>query len=243
MRSIERCLGVMLARGGSKRIPGKNVRDFCGRPLIWWTLESARRSGCFSEIIVNTDDDAIASISAELGATIYRRPEELAGDVIRMDDVFAEMGATLFGGKSPFDCVVSLEATSPVRHPQVIPEGLAEWSRWDDGMVAAVVPIQNYWWGMRVDGDSMSAITPEMWVGGISRPTVYILSGLFYAFTMDLMDVPSELGWWDRIRPIRPYFQADEEIVDLDEEEDWERGEEAMRASGLIEWFVGGGDA
>lgn len=70
-------LAVIPARGGSKRIPRKNVRPFCGRPLICWTIETALVSSHLSDIVVNTDDDEIQSIAEEMGVTVHRRPPEL----------------------------------------------------------------------------------------------------------------------------------------------------------------------
>ena len=69
------------ARGGSKRIPRKNIRPFCGKPMIAYSIEAAQDSGCFDHIVVSTDDDEIADIARTHGAqTPFRRPAELAGD-------------------------------------------------------------------------------------------------------------------------------------------------------------------
>lgn len=236
MRSIDRCVAIIMARGGSRRIPGKNVRDFCGRPLIWWSIEAARRSGVCSDIIVNTDDDEIASFSAESGARVYRRPSELGADATRGDEVIFEMGQTLFGGELFDGCVIVLDPTSPARLSNLIPGGVAEWARWDDGMVASVSPMANYWWGMVAEGDSLRAVTPDMWVGGISRPTVHALTGAFYAFPPSIFHAPCPSGWWNHVSPIRGYVVSDIAIVDIDEEEDWARGEEIMRSQVLPDW-------
>ena len=61
-------LAVIPARGGSKRIPGKNIRPFCGKPVIAWSIEAARESGCFQRIIVSTDDVEIAEVARTFGA-------------------------------------------------------------------------------------------------------------------------------------------------------------------------------
>ncbi|MCK1594671.1 pseudaminic acid cytidylyltransferase [Bradyrhizobium sp. 164] len=74
-------IAVIPARGGSKRIPGKNIRPFCGKPIIVYSIEAARESGVFDEIIVSTDDDEIAAIARQAGATTpFMRPKELADD-------------------------------------------------------------------------------------------------------------------------------------------------------------------
>ncbi len=74
-------LCVIPARGGSKRIPRKNIRDFCGKPIISWSIEAAINSRCFDRIIVSTDDEEIATVAKQCGAEIpFMRPAELADD-------------------------------------------------------------------------------------------------------------------------------------------------------------------
>lgn len=74
-------IAVIPARGGSKRIPRKNIKVFCGKPLIVWSIEAAHKSECFDRIVVSTDDDEIAAVAEAHGATAsFRRPPELADD-------------------------------------------------------------------------------------------------------------------------------------------------------------------
>ncbi len=74
-------LAVIPARGGSKRIPRKNIKPFCGKPMIAWSIEAALQSGCFDEVIVSTDDTEIADIARQWGAEVpFLRPSELADD-------------------------------------------------------------------------------------------------------------------------------------------------------------------
>ena len=74
-------LAVIPARGGSKRIPRKNIREFCGKPIIAWSIEAALESACFDHVIVSTDDEEIADIAKQYGADIpFMRPAELSND-------------------------------------------------------------------------------------------------------------------------------------------------------------------
>lgn len=74
-------LAVIPARGGSKRIPRKNIKPFCGKPMIAWSIEAALASGCFDEIIVSTDDTEIADVGKTYGAHVpFMRPAELSDD-------------------------------------------------------------------------------------------------------------------------------------------------------------------
>ncbi|MBG0843049.1 pseudaminic acid cytidylyltransferase [Ectopseudomonas toyotomiensis] len=74
-------LAIIPARGGSKRIPRKNIKPFCGKPMIAWSIEAARASACFDQIIVSTDDAEIAAVARQYGAEVpFMRPAELADD-------------------------------------------------------------------------------------------------------------------------------------------------------------------
>lgn len=74
-------VAIIPALGGSKRIPCKNGKDFCGKPMIAWSIEAAKASGCFDQIIVSTDDNYIATIASEWGASVpFMRPAELSDD-------------------------------------------------------------------------------------------------------------------------------------------------------------------
>lgn len=74
-------IAVIPARGGSKRIPRKNIKDFCGKPMIAWSIEAALRSGLFEKVIVSTDDDEIAEVAQSFGAIApFRRPKHLSND-------------------------------------------------------------------------------------------------------------------------------------------------------------------
>src|SRR5690606_16447951 len=74
-------VAIIPARGGSKRIPRKNVRPFAGKPMISWSIETALASGLFDQVVVSTDDDEIAQVAESCGAALpFRRPAELADD-------------------------------------------------------------------------------------------------------------------------------------------------------------------
>lgn len=74
-------LAIIPARGGSKRIPRKNIKPFCGKPMIAWSIEVARQSGCFDRIVISTDDEEIAQVARRNGADVpFMRPPELSDD-------------------------------------------------------------------------------------------------------------------------------------------------------------------
>lgn len=85
---LSRAVAVIPARGGSKRIPRKNIKPFHGKPLIAYSIEAALKSGLFEQVIVSTDDEEIAQIAQEYGAKVpFLRPKELADDYCGTQEV------------------------------------------------------------------------------------------------------------------------------------------------------------
>ena len=81
-------IAVIPARGGSKRIPRKNIKNFCGKPMIAWSIEAAKECGLFDHIFVSTDDAEIAEISKSYGASVpFLRPNELSDDFTSTGEV------------------------------------------------------------------------------------------------------------------------------------------------------------
>lgn len=107
-------LCIIPARGGSKRIPRKNIRPFLGKPMIAWSIETALESNLFDHIIVSTDDEEIAAIAREAGAEIpFMRPPELANDFAGTDEVVAHAIKEIIGDDNPHEEVCCLYATAP----------------------------------------------------------------------------------------------------------------------------------
>ncbi len=115
---------VIPARGGSKRIPRKNVKAFAGQPMIVYAIMAARRAGVFDRIVVSTDDDEIAAVALKFGAEVpFRRPPELADDLTATAPVMAHAIAQL--GAAADDAVCCIYPGVPLLSPDDLAEGLA----------------------------------------------------------------------------------------------------------------------
>jgi N-acylneuraminate cytidylyltransferase len=114
---------IIPARGGSKRIPRKNIRDFCGQPMIAWSIQAAKESGCFERIVVSTDDDEIAETAEHYGAEApFRRSTGLADDHTPTVPVIADAIERLnVVAQTPVCC---LYATAPFVTPDDLRAGL-----------------------------------------------------------------------------------------------------------------------
>ncbi|UYG06031.1 pseudaminic acid cytidylyltransferase [Halomonas sp. M4R1S46] len=120
------CFAVIPARGGSKRIPRKNIREFAGKPIIAWSIEAALASGCFDRVIVSTDDDEIAAVAEAHGAEApFRRPAELADDHTGTIPVIAQAIRWLREHGATPQAVCCLYATAPFVQPEDIRVGLS----------------------------------------------------------------------------------------------------------------------
>lgn len=118
--------GVIIARGGSKRIPGKNVKNFCGKPLIAWTIEEAKKVTGMSRILVSTDDEEIARVAREYGAEVpFMRPSELAEDLTPDLPVFQHLLEWLQTNEGTLpDAVAHLRVTGPLRTSEDMQRGI-----------------------------------------------------------------------------------------------------------------------
>ena len=107
-------IAIITARGGSKRIPRKNVKLFCGKPIITYSIEAALKSGLFEEVMVSTEDEEIARIAREAGAQVpFMRSSESAGDYASTDDVLLEVLAAYKERGREFDSFCCLYPTAP----------------------------------------------------------------------------------------------------------------------------------
>ncbi len=117
MASTFRYIAIIPARGGSKRLPGKNLREIAGKPLIAWTIEAALKSGVFERVVVTTDSVEIARIALDYGAEApFLRPSKLSTDNTSTVEVLIHALRQLgIPGTSPFTHMACLQPTSPLR--------------------------------------------------------------------------------------------------------------------------------
>lgn len=118
-------LAVIPARGGSKRIPRKNIRNFCGKPIIGYSIEAALASDCFDQIVVSTDDEEIAAVGRQYGAAIpFIRPSEISDDYTGTNDVVKHAIKWFLKQGETIDYVCCIYATAPFVRPEFIKRGL-----------------------------------------------------------------------------------------------------------------------
>jgi CMP-N,N'-diacetyllegionaminic acid synthase len=115
MLNGQRVIAVVPARGGSKSIPGKNIKPLLGKPLLAWSIDVARQVSEIDRIIVSTDDLRIASVGESFGAEVYARPDQLATDEALIIDALKDLLRRLELEGEKLEWVVLLEPTCPLR--------------------------------------------------------------------------------------------------------------------------------
>ena len=121
---MPKAVAIIPARGGSKRIPKKNIKDFYGKPLIAYSIEVALKSKLFDKVIVTTDDEEIASIATQYGAIVpFLRPKELSDDFTGTEDVINHILEYLKQNSEIFDYACTIYATAPLLQGKYLQEG------------------------------------------------------------------------------------------------------------------------
>lgn len=228
---------VIPARGGSKRIPRKNIRAFCGKPIIAWSIETARSCRCFDHVIVSTDDAEIADVAQQYGAEVpFLRPESLADDFTTTSDVVSHMVTALAKQDYAFDNVCCLYATSPFTRSEDLcrSEDELNWMKSSGAYIFSVVmyshPIQRALKIVDEDKAIMKMVSSEMFESRSQDLEIhYHDAGQFYW--------AHKRTWQDN----KNLFQGSAgvkipayRVQDIDNEEDWIRAEymfQAMNAS------------
>lgn len=189
-----RCLAMIPARGGSKSLPGKNIRPFVGLPLIAHTIMFAKMCPEIDLCIVSTDSDDIAEVAVRHGANVpFLRPPELAQDGTPMWPVVRHaLNAVEQSNKTEFDTFLLLDPTSPARQPSDISDALARLNDNpdSDGIIGVSKPEFNPIWTCVVERDG--------WMTGLFRedqefgsrqevPPVYRINGSIYLWRTEFI--------------------------------------------------------
>ncbi|MDO6499542.1 acylneuraminate cytidylyltransferase family protein [Photobacterium sanguinicancri] len=154
--NTDKPIAIIPARGGSKRLPRKNILPLAGKPLIAWTIEAALESGVFDRVIVNTDDQEIADIAIQYGAEVpYFRPAELASDTATTMDVLKHQLQFFVSEGETYRDVVLLQPTSPLRKAQDIRNAWDLYCEHSIESVVSVTPVEHpIQWTFKADDNA-----------------------------------------------------------------------------------------
>lgn len=220
-----RILAVIPARGGSKRLPGKNIRLLGARPLIEWSIASAKKIDVVCDVLVTTDDEQIAQVAKEADALVpWLRPAELATDTAGSVDVCLHALDWYEKESGEVDGLLLLQPTTPYRRHATMERGIQLY-RNELRPVVAVAPAPVHpAWCMRLDGLHMQ---PYLGAEGLSLrsqdlPPAYSVCGTFYLISPNALRARASFCPSDAV-PLVIYDPL--ESIDIDTEMDWRLAE------------------
>ncbi|MBC8250758.1 MAG: acylneuraminate cytidylyltransferase family protein [Candidatus Nitrosopelagicus sp.] len=186
---MKKTIALILARGGSKGIPKKNIKDFCGMPLIGWSILQAKNTKNISDVWLSSDDDKILKIAEKLGAKTICRPKKLATSSSNGDDAYLHALRFIEKNDCIPDIIIALQATSPIRESKDLKEGLEKFKRGKyDSLFSSCLADDMFIWER--DGGKLKSINYDF----RKRPRRqdfkdgYIIeNGSFYIFTPEII--------------------------------------------------------
>lgn len=225
------CIAVIPARGGSKRVPRKNLKEMCGKPLLAFTIEAAQESGLFQRIVVSTDSQEIAEAARQFGAEVpFLRAANLSDDITPVSAATVDMLAQLDPAGDAFSSACQLMANCPLRTASDIVDSYRQFVETGAESQISVVRYgwQNPWWAMR-------------------RNEAFALEPVFKEYMttrsqdLPVLFCPTGAIWWANARVLRregTYHVANrtgwemsswERALDIDTDDDWALAEILMR--------------
>lgn len=228
---MARVIATICARGGSKGLPGKNLRPLAGKPLIVHTIEHALACRGIEGVFVSTDDARIAEVAQRAGAQVpHLRPAELATDEAPKLPAIEHLVSHLERGGMKIDVVVDLQPTSPLRRPEDIEAALGLLDADTDLVVSVTEPSHNpYYTLAEVEADAQGLLQlskPARFARRQDAPAVWGLNGSIYVWRRAALPKAIAEGFWS-VRA-KPYAMPRRRSVDIDDLEDFE----------LAQWYL-----
>jgi len=215
-------LALIPARGGSKRLPGKNIRILSDKPLIVWSIDAAKGIPEICDILVSTDSSEIAEISKESGVLVpWLRPADLATDTASSVDVAIHALDWYEAEKGAVDGILLLQPTSPFRTKKTIRKGIMLFAKHELKPVVGVSPTHAHpMWTLKMEGDYLVPYMQEHGFESRSQdlPPAYVVNGSFYLIS------PKELHTFKSFfgsKTVPLLIESPQEALDIDTEWDF----------------------
>lgn len=221
----EKKIAIITARGGSKRIPKKNIKEFCGMPIIAYSIKTAIDSGIFDEVMVSTDSEEIAEISKKYGAIVpFMRSQDTSGDFATTEDVILEVIDKYKKMGKEFEQVCCIYPTAPF----VTVDILREASKiMDEKNPAVVIPVVQFSYPPQrcfiIDNSGYAKFKYPEYVNTRSQDLEkqYHDVGQFYIYNVKkLVESNGEI-----VDDFMPIIISEMQAQDIDNEEDWKLAE------------------
>lgn len=217
-----RILALVPARGGSKRLPGKNIRLLGNRPLIAWSIDAAKELPEVCDVLVSTDDAAIATVARDAGALVpWLRPADLATDVASSIDVCLHALDWYEAEHGKVDGLLLLQPTSPFRRRETLRRGIDVFRANPARPVIGVSPAASHpMWCFRIEDGRLRPFFPEgsaLESRSQDLPPAWVVNGGFYLIGPD--ELRRRRSFFDDAVPL--LAESPEETLDIDTALDW----------------------
>lgn len=217
-------VAIITARGGSKRIPGKNIKEFCGKPILAYSIEAALESGIFDTVMVSTDDEKIADIAKKYGAEVpFFRSERASGDFATTNDVLLEVLDEYEKRGIHFDLGCCIYPTAPFVTAGKLKKAVDELLNSDADTLIPVVSFSYPPQRAMVVREGRLVFESPQYMDSRSQDLEphYHDVGQFYIFRVDAYKVSKKL----MLGNILPMVISEMEVQDIDNLTDWEIAE------------------
>ena len=217
-------IAIIPARGGSKRIPRKNIKDFCGKPIIAYSIEAALKSGGFDVVMVSTDDEEIAGVAREFGAEVpFLRSAETSDDYATTVDVMLEVIAEYKKTGQEFDSLCCIYPCAPFVSAKSLQEGVA---KLEDDNVGSIMPVCRFpvpvEWAIDItSGEIEFKDEKATHIRSQDLTPMYYDVGQFYFVKIKQMIIEKTLNAGRAM----PVVISEKEVQDIDSVEDWQLAE------------------
>ena len=222
-------VAIIPARGGSKRIPNKNIKNFLGKPIVAYSIELAKESNLFDKIIVSTDNEKIAKLAIEYGAEVpFLRPKKLSGDFLGTHEVVDHAVRCLENKNLFFDYVCCLYATAPLLQIKYLKDGfnLIKTGKWKSVFAATNFSYPIFRSFEKLPNGSLKMIFPEHFSSrSQDLPDAYHDAGQFYWAKPEIWkSKPNGFNEKSAIIELPHYL-----VQDIDTMNDWHHAEKLFR--------------
>ena len=225
---------VIPARGGSKRIPRKNVRIMCGKPLIVYSIENAKslREFLDVDVCVSTDDEELLSIVEKRGVDVIRRPAELATDNVTLDPVIYHAVLEMEKAKEcKYDTVITMQATSPTLKSETIKAAITFFEKSEYDTIISAMNKPHLSWGVK---DGKIVKNYEKRLNSQELPANYLETGGFLITRRECVSENGRIG-----QNVNIFEISEDEAIDIDTYSDWVLCENILRRKKIIFRTVG----
>ena len=231
---MKKCLAIITARGGSKRIPRKNIKNFLGSPIIKYSIDAALKAGCFTEVMVSTDDEEIADLALSLGAEVpFMRSNENSSDFATTPEVITEVLDIYKRAGQNFDYVCCIYPTAPFVTDFKLQQA---YKMLIEKNAETVVPVVSFGYPILRSLKMENGFIKMNWPEYISTRSqdlaiAYHDCGQFYFIKTDSFLRTKQIFSENSLG----YEMPESEVQDIDTEEDWKIAE--MKFNLLLEKY------